>query len=299
MLDFRVMTFLELCNQKNYTKTAEVLNMTQPAVTQHIQYLEREYGKKLFTHKGKKLSLTEAGKLLQQSARTMAADAESIKRQMQQTEQNHRQWRFGATLTVGEYVLPPALAKYLKKDANVSIFMTVENTVTLLAMLEKGEIDFALLEGYFDKQEYDYMLFMQDDFIGVSAPNFFENTEGLTLEEVVQKPLVVREKGSGTREIFERVLHEHNMSIDHFPLPYQIGNMQAIKYLVQVGCGITFLYRSAVAKELKEGSLVEIPIVDFKLQREYNLVTLKNSLFSEQYKSFAEFLRDLVLESRA
>lgn len=294
MLDFRLMTFLELCNQNSYTKTAQVLNMTQPAVTQHIQYLEREYGAKLFDHHGKKLTLTPAGELLRQAARTIAADTQGLKRQMQEGAKKSCQWRFGATLTVGEYVLPPALALYLKQVADVSIFMTVENTVTLLSMLQKGEIDFAFVEGYFDKQAYDYTLFLQDDFIAVSAPGYISPRESLLFEDAVKLPLVLREEGSGTREIFERVLLEHNMNISYFHLSYQIGNMQAIKYLVQVGCGITFLYRSAVAKELREGSLIELPIGDFKLQREYNLVTLKESLFSEKYQQFAELLREFL-----
>ena len=297
MLDFRIMTFLELCNQNSYTKTAQVLNMTQPAVTQHIQHLEREYGAKLFHHYGKKLILTPAGELLRQAARTIAADTQSLKRMMQEGGEKDNQWRFGATLTVGEYVLPPALAWYLKKAEDAHVFMTVENTVTLLSMLQKGEIDFAFVEGYFDKQAYDYTLFLQDDFIAVSAPNYIAPKQSLLFEDAVKLPLVLREEGSGTREIFERVLLEHNMNIAHFSLPYQIGNMQAIKYLVQVGCGITFLYRSAVKKELQEGTLTELVIEDFKLQREYNLVTLKDSLFSDRYYEFANLLRGFLKKS--
>ena len=143
MLDFRMDTFLAVCRHRNYTRAAEELNITQPAVTQHIQYLQSYYGVKLFSYQNKRLALTEEGELLRNAALCMLHDEEKLKRDVKDLRLGRRSIRFGATLTIGEYLLPERLAAYMKRNPRVDVHMLVENTQILLRMINDGELDFA------------------------------------------------------------------------------------------------------------------------------------------------------------
>ena len=169
MLDFRMDTFLAVCRHRNYTRAAEELNITQPAVTQHIQYLQSYYGVKLFSYQNKRLALTEEGELLRNAALCMLHDEEKLKRDVKDLRLGRRSIRFGATLTIGEYLLPERLAAYMKRNPRVDVHMLVENTQILLRMINDGELDFAVVEGYFRKSEYDYIIWSQEPYVCVCA----------------------------------------------------------------------------------------------------------------------------------
>ena len=242
MLDFRIKTFLELCRLKNYTKTAQYLHITQPAVTQHIQYLEREYGTSLFDHAAHKFTLTPKGELFYWWALSMEASSKKIQEQLRKPASAARHYRFGVTLSIGEYVMPELLTSYLTQYPDRTVSMIVENTDSLMHKLDEGKIDFAIIEGSFDKNRYSHVLLSNERFIAVGGEKGgFPKACG-TLDELTQYPLVIRERGSGTRMIFETILKEHNLSLDQFKRYSEVGNFKTIKRLVQEGIGITFAY---------------------------------------------------------
>ncbi|MDF2822401.1 MAG: hypothetical protein K0R15_2849 [Clostridiales bacterium] len=215
MLDNRLHTFLTLCETCNYTKTAQKLNMTQPAVSQHIQFLENYYQVVLILRKGKNFSLTEEGESLQQYVRTLKANSERILPLLHRIKNHVRPLNFGATLTIGEYTIPPILYQIFKEDLE-SISMFVENTHVLQKMLWKGKIDFALLEGHFDKNQFEYKLISNETFIGVCSPENKVASKLNDLEELLEQNLILREPGSGTRDILEQALYNQNLSIKDF-----------------------------------------------------------------------------------
>ena len=145
MLDFRHETFLALCSIKNYTKTAEFLHITQPAVTQHIKFLENYYNVRLFNFEKKNLSLTREGKILYDYTVTMSADNKKLKNILDKKEADNVSVSFGTTLTVGEYIMPDILKRLLEKNPYTHITMLVDNTQVLLKKLKAGEIDFIIL----------------------------------------------------------------------------------------------------------------------------------------------------------
>lgn len=276
MLDNRLQTFLTLCETCNYTKTADKLNMTQPAVSQHIQFLENYYQVVLISGKGKKFSLTEEGKALQQYVRTLKANSERILPLLHRIRNQVKPLNFGATLTIGEYTVPPILYQILKDDPEINISMFVENTHVLQKMLWEGKIDFALLEGHFNQNDFEFKLISNETFIGVCSP---ENKIGFKtneLEELLKENLILRETGSGTRDILEQALYNQNLSIKDFRRKIEIGNMNAIKELCHQNIGITFMYREAIKKEISGGYLKEIPIRNFNISHPFNFVYLKN-----------------------
>lgn len=284
MLDFRIDTFLTVCEYMNFTKAAEVLCITQPAVSQHIKYLEKCYDTKLFEYEGKKIKLTKSGKMLYETVATMKHDEQYLKEKITEEKLGIKNLRFGATLTIGEFILPPKLNNYLNKNNNVHITMIVENTEELLYKLEHGEIDFALVEGYFVKNEYDFMVYSREKYICVSGKDYMLKKKPHVLEDLLEETLIIREKGSGTRDIFEKNLERQNLTLNDFNKVIEIGNVNAIKYLVKNNIGITSLYEVAVKEELENGTLRKIEIEDLQKTHDFYFIWRKNSTFKSLYQ---------------
>lgn len=281
-------TFLTVCRYLNYTNAAKALHITQPAVSQHVHFLEDYYKVKLFYYERKKLRLTEAGILLRSATTTMKHD-EIIMSEQLKTGGSLR-LVFGATLTIGDFIMPEKLAHYMVKDQEAEVRMLVNNTQTLLKKIDTGELDFAVIEGYFRKAEYDYKVYSRQQYIAVCSGSYVFKQNPNTVSDLFGERVILREPGSGTREILERYLEERNCSIRDFRQIVEIGSISAIKQLVSAGCGITFLYEAAVKRELESGILRQIPIADFEVYNNFTMVWRKGSIFYERYlKIFEEF----------
>lgn len=296
MQDFRMETFLAVCRNLNYTKAAEELCITQPAVSQHIRHLEEYYGTRLFVSEGKKMVLTEAGRLLQSAGLTMRHDEYALKELLSQAGATERSLRMGATMTIGEFVLPSMLSSYMLKAPEASVHVTVANTADLLSLIDEGKLDFALVEGYFSRQDYDYQIYSTEKYIPVAGAGYrlraANDSQKIRTEDLLGEALLIREKGSGTREVLERILEGKNLSVKDFRRLHEINNIQVMKYLVQEGRGITFLYEAAVRRELAQGCLREIPLKDFNVEHDFYFVWRKGSIFGGEYKEIFKQLKD-------
>lgn len=291
MLDFRVETFLTVCRLMNFTRAAEELNMTQPAVSHHIHYLEARYGVKLFEYQGKRISLTEPGKALLSAATSMKHDELHLKKVMEQAAGGGRRLVFGATMTIGEYVMPDALKRLMDAQPETSVKMVVADTLELLEKLDAGEIEFALVEGFFQKKEYDSLVYGKGDFALVASPDYKFSKQVSVIEDLMGERLFIREEGSGTRYVFERYLEGKNMRTADFSNLMEISNIGAIKSLAADGKGITFLYEAAVRRELEEKTLVKINLEDFKLSHDFTFIWRKGSIYPEYYRKMFGLLR--------
>lgn len=283
MLDFRMETFLAVCQCMNFTRASEQLNITQPAVSQHIRFLEKHYNTKLFRYEGKKLRLTGAGEILRNASLTMMHDEMSMQSEMQKSEETE-EIRFGATRTVGDVLMGKILENYLKNYPEAGIHMIVENTKELLQRLDEGTIDFALVEGFFKKSEYDYQKYSDENYIGVCSPDYQFHETPETIENLFQERLLLREEGSGTREVLERWLDSQNLGIRDFRQTMEVGSLQTIRELTKAGCGITFLYEAAVKEDLKAGTLQKIPLKDFYVSHEFTFIWRRGSIYADRYR---------------
>lgn len=285
MIDFRHHTFLHLCQIKNYTKTAKKLHITQPTVTQHIKYLEDYYGIKLFNYKAKNLKITPAGKKLYTYTERMIADSKEVKQNISQ-KSSIENIKFGATLSIGEFIMPQLLNKVLSMKNEINLDMLVENTESLLNKLKNGNINFAILEGFFDKSKFGYQLFSKEKFIGVCCSNSKYSKLEPKLEDLLNLNLILRETGSGTRDILEQILYTNNLSKESFASTMEIGNLNVIKELVAQNKGISFMYQAAAQSYLENNQLSILKIENFNIQREFNFVYLKDSIFADQYQKY-------------
>lgn len=285
MLDFRIDTFLTVCRTRNLTKAAEQLNITQPAVTHHIHHLEEDYGVKLFTYTGKQLHLTPAGKRLLDAAATMKHDELHLRQELPLLAQRESGLLFGATLTIGEFVMPPILAAYMHRYPDRPVHMAVADTQAILQQLDDGAVDFALVEGHFDSGAYEALLFSSEPYVAVCAADHVFAAPPRQVRDLCAERLLLREAGSGTREVLVRHLADHNLSLHDFPDAVEISNIGAIKALVRRGCGVTFVYRAAVAEELAAGTLREIPLEDFRISHDFSFIWHKRSLYEARYRA--------------
>lgn len=286
MLDPRWNTFLVLCETMNYTRAAEQLCLTQPAVTHHIHYLEDHYGCRLFSYEGKILRLTEAGMRLREFTRSMAYNSKKVEATM--AAPAPISLRVGASKTIGEYVIAPRVERFLRSQPEASFSLLVDNTQVLLRALEAGQLDFALVEGFFDRSRYDAQLCRQEAFFGVCAPQHRLAGRAVPLDEITGERLILREPGSGTRAIFEEALHRQNYTLDSFPSVVTISDFSTIKSLVADGLGLSFLYAPVVEQELEARTLARFDLAEVPMSGAFYFVCLKDNLFAKNWMDWMQ-----------
>lgn len=274
MIDTRIQTFLTLCRVMNYRRTAELLNMTQPAVTQHIHFLEEQYGCKLFHYDRRTLTMTREAELLQRYAENVLYQEKKLKTEL--TQNKGVSLSIGATKTIGEYVIGDHVSAFLS-DPDHHISVTVENTETLLTDLSAGKIDFALIEGYFDRSRYASRLYRKEPFVGLCGKGHLFANKTIPIDKIWCENLLLREEGSGTRDILGQLLTESNHSFSEFERITTISNFGLITRLLENNNCITFAYH-AVGET--NSSLSEFHVMGWDISREFNYVYL-DTPFSE------------------
>lgn len=297
MLDFRIETFLCVCKHMNYTKAAKELNITQPGVSQHIKYLEDYYGDRLFLYTNKKLTLTQAGLDLRTTMISVKHDNMHLQNIIKERVKGGSSIKFGATRTIGDFLLPLKISHYIKKNPHTKIDFTIANTKELLTLLEDWKIDFAIVEGCFQKSGYEYRTISREKYILVCGNDYpLEQVE--KLEELFCHNLLLREDGSGTKEILERYLSDFGYTFSDFSSTSVISSIHVIKQLLEHGHGISFMYETAVKKELEEGRLRSVKIANFDLYHEFNFIWRKSSAFYEYYHALFSSMFEEDIENR-
>lgn len=281
MLDPRWNTFLVLCETMNYTRAAERLCLTQPAVTHHIHYLEDHYGCRLFSYEGKVLRLTEAGVKLREYTRSLAYNSRKVEESMMAPKP--LSLRIGASKTIGEFVVAPKVERFLRDYPEASFSLIVDNTQVLLRMLEAGKLDFVLVEGFFESSRYETTLYRKEEFFGICPSGHRFAGRAISLTELESERILIREPGSGTRAIFEEALRRENRTLKSYPNVATISDFSTIKSLVADGLGVSFLYAPAVSGELERGELVRFDLAGLPMSGAFSFVCLKDNLFAADW----------------
>ncbi len=280
MLDFRIATFLTLYQEMNYRKTAKILNMTQPGVTQHIHYLEKFYGIKLFIYNGRTLSKTKNAEIFKRHIDSMMAEEHAMRQEF--SEKEGLFLNIGATKTIGEFVLIPEVRKFLSNDGH-SINFVIDNTETLLRMLEDSRLDFVAVEGIFDKMKYKYKLFKKENFVGICAKNHKFAGKKITLNELFKETLIIRERGSGTRRLLEQAIADRGFTLERFRRVVSISNFSVITEMVAHNEAITFAYEP-VARH--RGGLATFEVEDLQIIGEFHFVYCNAAIAEEKIRLF-------------
>ena len=295
MLDTRFFTFLVLCQTKSFTKTAEELHITQPAVSHHIKYLEEYYNVKLYTYVGKKFHLTTSGEVLYQFVSSFYTDSERIKEQLRQSNSASAMLRLGAEQSAGESFLPYLIISNLKKNPDCRMRIVTDNYNTLSQMLNDGELDFFLMDGIVSKTEHDYYELYHSSVVCVCSSMHPLAGKTVPIEEVYNNTLILGADKTPSRKRLESIFRDNHISTIHFHNHIEINNsLPLVKQLLLHNIGISFLYKSAVASELREGILQQIFIENYYEFHAYNLVSLHNSYFHANQIEFIKFCQDFL-----
>lgn len=271
MTDHRIYTFLKLCELMNYRKTAEALNMTQPAVTQHIHFLEQEYHCKLFQYENRTLSKTPAAVALEKYAISMLYNEKLFRESL--LLPSSRRLSIGATKTIGEYTIAKDLLN-LSGRRDISLELIIDNTENLLTRLNALQLDFLLVEGYIDKNNYGHQLLRREELVGICSSTHPFAKKEVPFQELLNEHIILRESGSGTRAVFENFLDEKGYSTDSFAHSSVISSFKLIEQAVCAGYGISFVYESIPASN---PGLSCFRVKDSKILHEFNCVYLKNT----------------------
>ncbi len=290
MMDSKLTTLINVARLKSYTRAAELLNLTQPAVTQHIKQLEEYYGVKLIMKKGRQISLTEEGELLVRNAKEFEANYLLLERKLRNKSAVIKRYNIGATLTIGEFILPDLLGRYKSLGKNIDVIMHVHNLEEVLKKTGAGEFDLGIVEGPFEKSRFRYQKLKEDELVLVVSPqNSMSGKEKIEIGEIINNGgLILREKGSGTRIIFENKLQQLGYALSDVKIYMEVGSIGAIKSLVEANLGYTVISREAVRREVEAGRLAVVPIDGVKIMRDFNFVYLDHGPadFIESFMAF-------------
>lgn len=291
MFDQRYQTFLVLVATKSYTRTAEQLFITQPAVSQQIHSLEDQVGVPLVHYQRPYLTITPAGHQLAAFIQRTQAQSQKLLSDLRQPAQQRR-ISFSTTLSLSEFLAPQLVRVLQQQDRYHEINCRITNTQTALHALQTGKSDFALIEGNFDKRAYGYQVIRHEPFVGiVAADHPLARKTTLSWADLTQYPLIIRELGSGSRDILLHLAQAANVTLADFAQLVTVNHPAAIRQLVLANVGVSFVYRSVVASELHAGLVKELPLPAGQLEHDLDLVYLRDSFFAADYQDLAQKLR--------
>lgn len=277
MLSIKLKTLLAVTEQKNFTKAAEQLSLTQPAVSHHISQLEEEFGVTLFVRGKGGLKLTSEGEIVVHYARRIAALYDRLHSDLANIEKQITKLRFGITHTAESNLTSEVLAKCSGKSSGFSITILTDTINNLYTMLENYELDLAIVEGRANDHNLNSLVLDTDFLVCVmAASNPLSRNAIITLEQLKKEQLILRLPSSATRVLFDSTLRSLNDSPDNYNVILEVDNIATIKDLVRKGLGVSVLPKSACVNELRKGKLVALPIENLSMVRETRIVYNKD-----------------------
>lgn len=273
MLSTKLQTVLAVAEHKNFTRAAETLSMTQPAVSHHIKQLEQEVGAPLFLRSKTGLLLTPQGEIVVSYARRMKALNERMLAELQTAGRQLSLLRIGITHTSESNLTAAALAKYSNQKGKLKIILFTDTINNLYDMLENYELDLAIVDGAYTDPRFSSMLLDTDYLTCVlSVDNPLARKAAVTLAELKRQKMILRTPASATRTLFESALESHGESIQSFDVTLEVDNIATIKDLVRKDLGVSILPRSACLDELRKGKIAVLPVENLSMVRETRIV---------------------------
>lgn len=264
--------FQSVAKNLSFTKASQDLFISQPAITKHIQELESTYQTRLFDRQGSKICLTESGKLLLEHCERILDDYKRLEYEMHLLHNEYKGGlRLGASTTIAQYVLPPLLASFIKKFPHISLSLTNGNTRDIEAALQEHSIDLGLVEGVFRLPNLKYTTFLEDELVAVTRTGSkLPVDDEITPEDLLNLPLVLRERGSGTLDVFERALLQHNIKLSSLQVLIYLGSTESIKLFLEHTDCIGIVSIRSITRELYSGQLRVVEIKGMPMLRDFS-----------------------------
>lgn len=273
MISTRHMVFMHVAELLSFSKASQVLFISQPAISKHIQLLEVQYQTRLFERKGLQIELTAAGKLLLSRLQTV----KSIEQQtefdisvLQDALQARGNLKLGASTTVALYILPKVMSAFNQQFQQIEISLLNRNSESVKEALINKQINLGIIEENSKVPQIQYTPFITDKVIAVCSTNSkVLKKKSYTLQELIELPIALREVGSGTLAVLKRGLSKHKIPLSQLKVKVRLGGTEALKNFLLASDAVGFLPNISVQKELKSGELKEIQIEGLHLQRQF------------------------------
>ncbi len=262
MADRRLQVFHTVARQLSFTKAADELHMTQPAVTFQVRQLEEQFNTRLFDRTHNRISLTDAGKRVYDFAEKifgLYSEMDNSVREL--TGDVSGVLMVGASTTIAEYMLPALLGDFKSKHPDVTIRLKVANTDGIVSMVENNEIDLGVVEAPVNNKNLVVEKCRMDQLVIIAPPGHeLTQEKSVPLSRLLDYPFICREEGSGTREVMLESMHDSGISTSDMTITMELGSLEAIKGAVEAGMGVSMLSKATILKELQLGSLVAVAI---------------------------------------
>ena len=276
IVDFRLRVFKTVAEKLSFTKAAHELFVSQPAVTKHINELEKQTGKPLFNRHGNSISLTGEGELMLSYAQKILALYHELEEELSSLQnQVSGHLRIGASTTIAQYILPRILAGFKKQYPEVQLTLLNANTERIEQLLLANSIDIGMIEGNSTLPQLHYEPFVEDEIVLVTSTDNSKMLQPeIELESLKNLPLVIREDGSGTLDIIEQALERQQIRRRDWNIEVQLGSTESIKQYLVHSQAFAFLSIHTVVEELSSNKLRIIDIKDREISRSLQFISL-------------------------
>ena len=298
MENFRLRVFRAVAEELSFRKAAEVLHLSQPAVSQHVHALEEEVGVQLFDRArggghGSQISLTEAGRVLLGYADRAAETMVEARRALAAlNDETVGPLRLGASTTVAQYLLPRILGAFLKQYPQVKLSLVSGNTEHIVEAVTEKKVALGIIEGPAMRREVKTERMVQDEMVLIVSPNHaWASRKGGEIEqkELAKVPLLLRERGSGSRRVVERALKKVGLPLRSLQVAMELDSTEAIISGVEAELGVGFVSRWAVGKVLRLGTVKVIAVKGLEIRRDFSFVRLAGAEMTGAAAAFQRF----------
>ncbi len=290
-MDYRDEVFLAVAENLSFSKAAEALFISQPAVTKHIKELESKLNSALFERKGNKVYLTKAGKLGYLHLKQIKQQYRELEFELSRLNDDYKgSLRLGASSTISQYLIPSVLAAFHQRFPQIKLDLFNGNSFSMEQKLLNQEIDLALVENDSSQSNIRYLDFLEDEIVVVSGANsVYGKRKNLSLADLQQIPIVLRERGSGTLEVIQHALKKDKIELDKLNILIHLGSTEAIKNFLVNFEGIGFVSEKAIDKELQLKTIVRLNIKELTISRKLRIAIRQGPENSTQ-QLFLNFL---------
>lgn len=299
MLGTKMETLLAVVEQGSFTKAAQTLSLTQPAVSHHIKELEEELNAVLIVRDRGMLKLTEQGEIAVKYAKRITAVYANLLEELQYSEKHITKLKVGITHTSESNLTAEVLAKCSDLNSNLKITIITDTINNLYDMLENYEIDIAVTEGSVSRPKFRSLMLDTDYLVCVmSNNNPLAKRAMITLADLKRERMILRLATSATRTLFESTLLSINESIDSFNVTLEVDNIATIKDLIRKDMGVSILPRSACMDELRKKKITALPIENLCMIRETRLVYVKDFAHTDILDEITRMYQTVARENR-
>ena len=273
-MDFRLKVFQSVAHHQSFTRAAKELKISQPAISKHIQELESLYRIQLFERYGTKIKISAAGELLLSHTERILDAFQWLEYDMNQlTNRISGELRIGASSTLAQYILPPLLALFIKKFPEIKVSLINGNSHQIETALLKKKIDLGMIEGISQQTEFHYTPFLRDEIVAVcSTKGTLKEYNEITLKQLKQLPIVLRENGSETLDVMESVFKKRRIRLQDLNIAMRLGSTESIKLFLENSACLGFISVRAIAPEIAAGRFKIIDISDFAIYRTFQFI---------------------------